>query len=146
MEDIEEFDLFMASINKSNRSSSPTPVQYSTSSPHPNSPFVVNHQSNHTQLSPKKTRSYRRKNNIVSNQLGKKYTNKCEQIKRKTKCFAGKDNNFMNSIPSFTGVEKMNIDVEQFFIEEIFETNCYATQCNEPTFNLTLNDLNYFLQ
>lgn len=109
-------------------------------------------------MSPKKTRSYRRKKNIAPNQIGKKFTNKSKKIKRKTKWFAGKDNNFMNSISSFTGVEKINIDVEdaspyalfkQIFTEEIFEhivfeTNRYAAQCNKPTFNITINDLKLF--
>lgn len=54
MENTEEFDLFMASINKSNRSSSPTSIQSSTSSPNPNLDSIVNHHSNYTKPSPKK--------------------------------------------------------------------------------------------
>lgn len=153
MDALEDFDLFIKTINESMiRSSSPlsspsTTLNYSDS----NAPKTV--------PSSKKTRAYKRKNTSISKTSSKKNSNKKKTPKKKSsKWFAGKDNNFANSVSPFTGSEKVNIDItddslyaffNQIFSEKLFEhitfeTNRYASQCNKPSFKITVKELKLF--
>lgn len=77
---------------------------------------------------------------------------------RKTKWFAGKDNNFSNNIPQYSGEYQININPPdatpysffiQIFTNNIFEhikyeTIRYAIQSGKENFKLTTNELKVF--
>lgn len=76
----------------------------------------------------------------------------------KTKWFAGKDNNFSNNVPQYSGAYQININppdatpysfFSQIFTNNIFEhikdeTIRYAIQSGKENFKLTTNELKVF--
>uniref|UniRef100_A0A2H8TXQ0 PiggyBac transposable element-derived protein 2 n=1 Tax=Melanaphis sacchari TaxID=742174 RepID=A0A2H8TXQ0_9HEMI len=81
-----------------------------------------------------------------------------KKIVRKTKWFAGKDNNFSNNVPQYSGEYQINIIppdstpysfFSQIFTNNIFEhikdeTIRYAIQSGKENFKLTTNELKVF--
>lgn len=92
-----------------------------SSSPQPATSLTLNYSDNNApkeKPSPKKTRAYKRKNTVSLKPLIEQnvHKKKLKQKKKTNKWFAGKDNNFVNSVPSQMAQKKLTLKLLMIYL------------------------------